>query len=61
MKSVKSYILCIKQKKLLKNYALFMNSKNSKSSDPHRPLHKKIKSHTKTIALRYQLQHRIKI
>ena len=53
MKSHKSYILCIKQKKLSKIYAnnitnsiklenimdpIFMNSGNSKTSNPHRPL-----------------------
>ena len=50
MKSEKSYILCIKKKDLLKNIKqhndsinlynrlddVFMNSKNSKTSDPHR-------------------------
>ena len=45
MKSDKSYILCIEQKKLPKKqyyqfnkgiiYKMFMNSENSKTSDPH--------------------------
>ena len=48
MKSDKSYILCNKQKKLLKKYIInefnrdiiqkFMNSKNGKTFDPHRLL-----------------------
>ena len=51
MKSSKSYILCIDQKKLLKKYitvlwnqwmnqtkvnTIFMNSENSKTFDPHK-------------------------
>ena len=54
MKSEKSYIFCIEQKKSLKKYitiwwiqwrnntkmnTIFMNFKNSKTSGPHRLLH----------------------